>query len=122
MKHNPDTNRHPRRRLARLLALAAVSITLIVVLISTTGGGSNTASLHAAQPRPTPAVQVAKTHGPAARATKVTAMKAATTPKPASQPPAPARTAKAASGIPQGNAGDGDPDNNGASSDGDGNI
>ncbi|MGH9073051.1 MAG: hypothetical protein ACRDZQ_02870, partial [Acidimicrobiales bacterium] len=43
---------------------------------------------------------------------------------PATSPPAPATTQPApkASGIPQGNGGDGDGDNNGGPSDGDGNL
>jgi hypothetical protein len=47
-----------------------------------------------------------------------------TAPAPATTAPAPATTAPAppANPIPQGNGGDHDPDNNGAPSDGDGNL
>lgn len=88
-----------------MLALAVVGATVLVIAISTSSGGSNTASLRTARGQVPTAVHVAAK--PSARA---------------ATPPAPAPAAKPNSATPQQNGGDGDPDNNGGPDDGDGGI
>lgn len=112
MDQTTDTKRRPRRWLAGLLALTVVAVALVVILVSLGDGGSkHPASLRAARPQP---AHVA----PPAKATKPT--RAAQPAKAATPTPAPA--AKHAPGVPQGNSGDMDPDNNGGPDDGDGQI
>jgi hypothetical protein len=100
----PDTERKRRlpRKVAALLALAAVGLALFVVAISAGGGGSHAASKAAVPAQP-----------PAAHASNSKSAAPGAAPAPAAQPE---------SAIPQNNGGDGDPDNNGGPDDGDGNI
>lgn len=118
MKQNSDTKRRPRRLLATAFALAAVGLAVLVVAISTTGGGSNPARDRAASGQPTPVAHVAQANRHTARTIKVTKAPAA----PATKSSAPKAAAESSSAIPQNNGGDSDPDNNGGPSDGDGNI
>lgn len=118
MQQNTHTTRHSRRILAAVFALAAVGVAVLVVAISTTSYGSNTAGYRAARGQSTPAVHVAHMPGHTARTVKVTKAPAATVTKPTARKVA----AKPSSAIPQNNGGDSDADNNGAPSDNDGDI
>jgi hypothetical protein len=113
--------RHPRMLLP---PLAAVAFAVTLAACGSSGG----AAAHPAAPKP---AGVAHSHAPSTPAHATPPAPPATTPPappattpPATTPPAPPATAPAptANPIPQGNGGDHDADNNGAPSDGDGNM
>jgi hypothetical protein len=105
-----------KRRLQGLLALTVAGVATIV--LAACGSTASSGSSHQQSPAPTharttaPAQSPAPTHAP----TSAPAHSPAPTHAPTTAP------AHSANPIPQGNGGDGDADNNGGPSDGDGNI
>ena len=111
-----------RRRRPALVGLGAVGVALVVAGCGSAAGTPST-------PAQTPVAPAAKvstqTAAPAKAPAAPTGTPAATaTPTPKATPTAPAAPAAKSpdSGIPQGNGGDSDPDNNGGPNDGDGPI
>ena len=100
------------------LIRSAAAAALLAVLA--TGCGTAVTAQHAGAK---PAAAARPHHSAPAHAPVTTppSPPAVTAPAPATSAPAPATTAPA-NPIPQGNGGDHDPDNNGAPSDGDGNL
>jgi hypothetical protein len=136
-----STKRQLRRRPRALFSIGAVGVALVVAGCGSAAGSGTppatpaapatgpavTAPTHKATPTPTPTTPVARTPAPKATSTTpaaAAAPPAATSPAPKAAPKVPA-TAKAEhpdAGIPQGNGGDADPDNNAGPNDGDGAI
>jgi chemotaxis protein MotB len=111
-----------RRRQPALLGLGAVGVALVVA-------GCGSAASTPSTPAQTPTAPAAKVSTQAAAPAKAPAAPtgtpaAAATPTPKATPTAPAAPAAKSpdAGIPQGNGGDADPDNNGGANDGDGPI
>jgi hypothetical protein len=110
-----------RRRRPALLGLGAVGVALVVA-------GCGSAASTTSTPAQTPTVPATTVNTQAAAPTKAPAPTAtpaaAATPSPKATPTAPAAPAakNPDAGIPQGNGGDADPDNNGGANDGDGPI
>lgn len=109
-----------RRRQPALLGLGAVGVALVVA-------GCGSAASTPSTPAQTPTAPAAKVSTQAAAPAKAPAAPmgtAAATPTPKATPTAPAAPAAKSpdTGIPQGNGGDSDPDNNGGVNDGDGPI
>jgi len=111
-----------RRRQPALLALGAVSVALVVA-------GCGAAASTPSTPAQAPTAPAAKVSTQAAAPAKAPASPthmpaAAATHRPKATPTTPAApVAKSPdAGIPQGNGGDADPDNNGGANDGDGPI
>jgi hypothetical protein len=110
-----------RRRRPALIGLGAVGVALVVAGCGSAAGTPSTP----AQTPTAPAAAVSTPAAPPAKATAPTGTPAATaTPTPKATPTAPVAPAAKSpdAGIPQGNGGDGDPDNNGGANDGDGPI
>jgi hypothetical protein len=110
-----------KRRPQRLLALAVAGVATIVLAAcgSTASGGSSHQQSHAPTHAPT-TVPAHSAHQQSPAPTHAPTTAPAQSPAPAHVPTtAPAHSANP---IPQGNRGDGDADNNGGPSDGDGNI
>ena len=108
--------------MSRTFIRSAAGAALLAVLAA--GCGTAVTAQHAAaQPHHPAPAHAPVTALPSPPATTAPAP-ATTAPAPATTTPAPATTAPAspANPIPQGNGGDHDPDNNGAPSDGDGNL
>jgi hypothetical protein len=115
MKRITATKHHGRRRPAALLSLGAVGLALVVAGCgSATGSSVSPVGYRAPGARPTPAAPATTVSTPV--------VAAARSPKPVSKSPVAATVTSPAHAIPQQNGGDGDPDNNGAPSDGDGNM
>lgn len=111
-----------RRRRPALLALGAVGVALVVA-------GCGSAASTTSTPAQTPIAPAAKVSTQAAAPAKAPATPTGTpaptaTPTQKATPTAPAAPAAKSPdvGIPQGNGGDADPDNNGGANDGDGPI
>jgi hypothetical protein len=110
-----------RRRRPALVGLGAVGVALVVA-------GCGSAASTTSTPAQTPVAPAAAVHTPTAAPAKApaptTTPAATATPTPKATPTAPAAPAakNPDAGIPQGNGGDSDPDNNGGPNDGDGPI
>jgi hypothetical protein len=108
-----------RRRRPALVTLGAIGVALVVA-------GCGSAASTTSTPAQTPTVPTTTVNTQAAAPTKAPAgtPAAAATPAPKTAPAAPAAQAAKSpdAGIPQGNGGDADPDNNGGANDGDGAI
>jgi hypothetical protein len=108
-----------RRRRPALIGLGAVGVALVVA-------GCGSAASTPSTPAQTPVAPAATVNTQAAAPAKAPAGTPAATaaPTPKATPTAPAAPAakNPDAGIPQGNGGDADPDNNGGANDGDGPI
>jgi hypothetical protein len=107
-----------KRRPKGLLALAAAGVATIV--LAACGSTSSAGSSHQQSHAPTHAPTTAPAQSPALP-THAPTTAPAQSPAPPTHPPTTA-PAHSVNPIPQGNGGDGDADNNGGPSDGDGNI
>jgi hypothetical protein len=131
---NSINTKRNRRRPRALFSLGAVGVALVVAGCGSASGnsaGSAAAGAHTTPVAPasavtTPAAAPAKAPATPKPTTTPTAPAnapaAATTPTTTPKAPAAATTKNPDAGIPQGNGGDGDSDNNGGPNDGDGAI
>jgi hypothetical protein len=106
-----------KRRPQRLLALAVAGVaTIVLAACGQTAASGGSSHQHSPAPTHAPATAPAQSPAPTHAPTTAPAQSPAPTHAPTMAP------AHSANPIPQGNGGDGDADNNGGPSDGDGNI